>query len=115
MLHFVPGDEAYHSVATLRKVLAPESYLVVSHPISEAIDAEVANKVEAVYKQTTTPGALRTRAGVERFFDGFDLVPPGLVWVPEWRPDGDPKQREPEVAAEPGRVGMVAGAGRLRS
>jgi len=115
MLHFVPGDEAYQSVATLRKVLAPESYLVVSHPISEAVDPEAANKVEAVYKQTTTPGALRSRAGVERFFDGFDLVPPGLVWVPEWRPDPDPKQREAEVATEPSRVGMVAGIGHLPS
>jgi O-methyltransferase involved in polyketide biosynthesis len=112
MLHFVPGDEAYEAVATLRDALAPDSYLVVSHPISEAIDENAATKVEAVYQKTTTPGGLRTRAGVERFFDGFELVPPGLVWVPDWHPDADASQREPALATGPGRIGMVAGVGR---
>ncbi len=113
MLHFVAGEGAYQAVATLRDALATGSYLVVSHPISEAIDKPAATKVEAVYRSTTTPGGLRMRAGVERFFEGFELVPPGLVWVPEWHPDIAASQREPEVAANPGRIGMVAGVGRI--
>jgi SAM-dependent methyltransferase len=112
MLHFVPGDEAYQAVATLRDALTPDSYLVISHPIREAIDENAATKVEAVYQKTTTPGALRARAGVERFFDGFELVAPGLVWVPEWHPETGADHREPELAANPGRIGMVAGVGR---
>jgi len=112
MLHFVPGDEAYQAVATLRDALVPGSYLTVSHPIREAYEESAASKVEAVYQKTTTPGGLRTRAGVERFFDGLELVPPGLVWVPEWHPDTDAGHREPELAANPGRIGMVAGLGR---
>jgi hypothetical protein len=107
MLHFVPGEVAYDGVDALRKVLAPGSYLAVSHPVTEAVDQRTADDVEAVYRRTTTPGGLRTRAEVERFFDGFALVPPGLVWVPEWQPDD--AERSP---AGIGRVGMVAGVGR---
>jgi hypothetical protein len=111
MLHFVAGEEAYPAVASLRDALAAGSYLVVSHPISEAIEETAAAKVEAVYRATTTPGGLRTRAGVERFFDGFDLVPPGLVWLPQWPGDPAALQREPELVANPGRIGMIAGVG----
>jgi S-adenosyl methyltransferase len=102
MLHFVPGDEAYHAVGVLGDALAPGSYLVISHPISEAIDEDTASKVAAVYQRTTTPGGLRTRAGVERFFNGFELVEPGLVWVPQWHRDTEPSPDE-------SRINMVAG------
>jgi hypothetical protein len=111
MLHFVPGDEAYQSVAALRDFLAPGSYLAVSHPVSEAIDERTAVRVGEVYQQTTTPGRLRTRADVHRFFDGFALVPPGLSWVPEWRPDGGADGGEP-FRTDPGRSGIVAGVAR---
>jgi hypothetical protein len=108
MLHFVPGEETYQAVAALRDVLAPGSYLVISHPISEAIDAQAADTVQEVYRHTTTPGGLRTRAEVLRFFDGFGLVPPGLVWISDWQPeDGD------LLADQSGPVGMLAGVGRV--
>ncbi len=111
MLHLVPGEEAHDAVATLRDVLAPGSYLVISHPITEAYDKQTADNVQAVYAQTTTPGALRARADVRRFFDGFVLVPPGLVWLPEWHPDDDP-YRGASSTADTGRLRMVAGVAR---
>jgi cell wall assembly regulator SMI1 len=110
MLHFVPGEEAYEAVAALRDVLAPGSYLVISHPVTEAIDAHTADRVKAVYQQTTTPGGPRSRAEVQRFFDGFAMVPPGLVWIPQWHPEDGAGDGEPLVHG-PGRVGMVAGVG----
>jgi hypothetical protein len=110
MLHFAPGEEAYQAVAALRDELAPGSYLVISHPVVEGIDAQAATKVQAVYQQTTTPGGLRTRAEVQRFFDGFALVPPGLVWVPQWHPEDDAEDNEPPTA-NAHRVGMLAGVG----
>jgi SAM-dependent methyltransferase len=111
MLHFVPGEQTYQAVAALRDALALDSYLVVSHPISEAIDARAADTVREVYQQTTTPGGLRTRAEVRRFFDGFVMVPPGLVWASEWHPEDGAGGGEP-LAARPGPMGMLAGAGR---
>jgi hypothetical protein len=37
----------------------------------------------------SNPPALRDRAGVAAFLSGLELVDPGLVAVPDWRPDGD--------------------------
>jgi hypothetical protein len=109
MLHFVPGDETYQAVATLRDSLAPGSYIVISHPISEAIDERAATQVQGVYQRTTTPGGLRDRAGVRRFFDGFALVPPGLVWMTEWQPEDGADEPAPPDAR---RFAMLAGVGR---
>ncbi|GAA5194449.1 SAM-dependent methyltransferase [Rugosimonospora acidiphila] len=114
MLHFLPGEGTYRAAAALRDALAPGSHVVVSHPVSDAIDARAATEVEAVYRRTATPGGLRTRAEVQRFFDGYALVPPGLVWVPEWRPDDradNAADDDGEPGADPRRVGMVAGVG----
>lgn len=43
-----------------------------------------------------------------RFFDGFTLVEPGLVYLPEWRPDPADDQ-----LADPGEVWMLAAVGKL--
>ena len=43
-----------------------------------------------MYDQATSPVTLRAHAQVAAFFDGWDLVEPGLVQVPLWRPDGKP-------------------------
>ena len=49
--------------------------------------AEMGTKVERLYQLTTASLVTRTRAQVERFFDGFDLLDPGLVEIQLWRPD----------------------------
>jgi len=41
--------------------------------------------------------ALRDRAGVARLFDGFELVEPGVVRAPEWRPDSEIEAASPAV------------------
>lgn len=50
---------------------------------------------------------LRSRQDVRAFFDGFDLVEPGLVQAPLWRPDGTPP-RPRDLA----KIGIYAGVGR---
>jgi hypothetical protein len=49
--------------------------------------AEMGQRVERLYQLTTASLVTRTRAQVERFFDGFELVPPGLTEIQLWRPD----------------------------
>lgn len=49
-----------------------------------------ARQAAAVYDRATSPVVLRNRAQVTEFFDGWDLVEPGLVQVPLWRPDAKP-------------------------
>jgi SAM-dependent methyltransferase len=99
------ADDPWHIVATLRDQLAPGSYLVISHPISDD-RPELTGAVEKVYNRSV-PGsmAFRPRAEVLRFFDGFDLVSPGLVRPWDWRPD----------RPQPGRDriwGLLGGAAR---
>jgi S-adenosyl methyltransferase len=97
ILHFVPDDQDPQGiVARFRDALPPGSYLAISHAsmdiperpdMSPAQMAEMGAKVKRLYQLPTASIVYRTRAQVERFFDGFDLVDPGLVEIQRWRPD----------------------------
>jgi S-adenosyl methyltransferase len=48
--------------------------------------AAVLGQVADVYDQATAPLVMRTREEIGRFFSGFALVEPGLVFLSQWRP-----------------------------
>ncbi|GIH64864.1 SAM-dependent methyltransferase [Microbispora siamensis] len=111
VLHFIPGTEdTERIVATLRDRLAPGSAMAVSHLSYGDLDEEKIREGRELYKNTSA-GAVtpRTHAELLRFFDGFDLVEPGLVVTEEWRPEPD----EPKLPRIPG-VDGYAGVGLLR-
>jgi len=116
VLHFVPDDDqAYGLVSRLREPLVPGSYLVISHGASEGGVATVGTAAhpaiqEAYSQRTASSAGGRTYAGVQRFFTGTDLVEPGIVWVPEWRPDPDEHN---DFADDPRLSCVWAGIGRL--
>ncbi|HEV2377607.1 MAG TPA: SAM-dependent methyltransferase [Streptosporangiaceae bacterium] len=89
VLHFVPDDDDVRAViARFRDVMAPGSYLVVSHVSHESRPDDLRAKQAAeVYSQSSAPLTLRSVETVRSFFDGFDLIEPGLPWVSEWRPN----------------------------
>ncbi|MFD6188867.1 SAM-dependent methyltransferase [Streptomyces sp. NPDC060275] len=88
VLHFLTqAQQPERVVATLRDALPGGSFLVLSHATGDFTDRSTA---QAVYDRAAAPLNLRSRAEIERFFDGFDLVGPGLVPVPLWRPDTPP-------------------------
>jgi len=90
LLHFVRDEEDPRAlVAEFRDALAPGSHLVLSHTSAD-FDAERAHNGAAVYNRATAPAVLRTREEILALFDGFDLVEPGLVPLPQWNPDDDP-------------------------
>lgn len=87
ILHFIADFEDPHGiVAQFRERLAPGSHLAVSHATSEP-HSPTGNKVTAVYSEATAPLIPRGTTDVRRFFDGFELVDPGVVYAPQWRPD----------------------------
>ncbi|AGL19745.1 SAM-dependent methyltransferase [Actinoplanes sp. N902-109] len=88
MTHFLREDEREPVMGVLRDALAPGSMLALTHVTVDKHAPEAVEGVEAVYRRTPTPIYFRRHAGIARFFDGFDLVEPGLVTVDEWRPDG---------------------------
>jgi hypothetical protein len=96
VLHFIGDeDDPWSIVGSLRDALAPGSFLVLSHGSEEGAPG-VAQAAEKVYQRATSSDLrMRSRADITRFFDGFNLVEPGLVAMPYWRPDaasppGDP-------------------------
>jgi hypothetical protein len=95
ILHFLTDAEKPEQVvATLRDALPIGSFLVLSHATGDFADR---SEAQAVYKNATATLNLRSRAEVERFFDGFELVEPGLAQVPFWRPDTQPPTRSREI------------------
>jgi hypothetical protein len=114
VLHFVEDtDEAADIVTTFRTALAPGSHLVVAHAtIDELIfDGRLWDKTQKEYRQqTTTPLVPRKKSDVDRFFDGFEMVEPGLVWLNEWRPDPDMVD---EFKDKPEHSSFYVGVGRL--
>ncbi|WP_344537579.1 SAM-dependent methyltransferase [Actinomadura fulvescens] len=86
VLHCVRDEEdPWKIVAWLRDTMAPGSHLVISH-ITAADHAENAEAGADVYRRASTDMTLRTHSAIRRFFDGFELLEPGLVRLTEWRP-----------------------------
>lgn len=110
VLHFVADDaQAYGLVEQFMDAVPSGSYLVISHGALEAFgqDAEsMKNAAEAYRRQTAVLGAGRNRDQVARFFDGLDLVDPGVVWVHEWR--SQPADRAEFIDAAYGSAGWAA-------
>jgi len=89
-LQFVPdGDGPHELVRRYMDALPSGSYLVISHPASDGgTPAAVANRATDRYNQlVSTSMTRRSREQFEAFFDGLELVDPGIVHMSQWRPD----------------------------
>jgi len=87
ILHLIPDrDDPYDLVSQLVNAVAPGSYVVISHAASD-IDTgamiSMANRLNELMAQQAVP---RTHREVAAFFAGLELLEPGLVRIPEWRP-----------------------------
>ncbi len=106
LLFLTYDEEAYRVVRALRDALAPGSYTGLSHAAESASREEVEDSVK-LYAASGNPMKLRSRAEIERFFDGLDLVEPGLVYLPLWRPESpdDLYLDQPSLSGNLGAVG----------
>lgn len=86
VLNHILGDEAYDIVGRLTAAVPTGSYLVMSHPTAEVRGDEVEEAMRRWNEQGATPIRTRTPAEIARFFDGFELLEPGLVSLSLWRP-----------------------------
>jgi S-adenosyl methyltransferase len=102
--HVLDEEDPYGIVARYTDALAPGSYLQLTHFCDSSQEAR-AN--EQVLKKSLGRGQVRSREQIARFFDGLDLVEPGLVYLPDWRPD-EPVRRP----LDPGSMLMLGGVGR---
>jgi hypothetical protein len=107
IMHFIQDyDDPRSIVSQYREAMAPGSYIVISH-IHQERDSEAGRHVAAVYAKASAPLVFRSRAQIADLFAGFELLDPGLVALPEWRPQPRPYP--------PGEVWGLAGVGRLPS
>jgi len=106
VLHFVEDDtEAQSIVAGYRNALVPGSYLVISQGTQDSA-GEQGEQVIRLYDQTDSPFTARSRDRFERLFKGLDLVDPGVVYVPEWRPESpEDVDEHPERSCAYGAIG----------
>jgi hypothetical protein len=109
ILLFVTDDrEAYRIVYDVRDALAPGSYIAVSHPTADDLPREQNDKAKELFASSGNPVNIRTYDQIERFFDGLELVEPGLVYVSRWRPEGP----DDLFFGQPGASGYYGGVGR---
>jgi hypothetical protein len=108
VLHFVPDEfKPAQVMATLIDALPPGSYLVASHITAEH-DPDGPAAGARAYRAAGLPAQLRDSGQFGQLaFSGLDLVPPGVVLVSEWRPDGD------GVRPTPAEVSWYGGVARI--
>ncbi|WP_030908923.1 SAM-dependent methyltransferase [Streptomyces sp. NRRL F-5126] len=86
LLHFVvDAEDPYGIVRTLVAALPSGSRLILSHASLERFP-DSTSELASTYASRISSQS-RTREEVARFFDGLDLVAPGVVTAPEWHQD----------------------------
>ncbi|MGH3387744.1 MAG: SAM-dependent methyltransferase [Actinomadura sp.] len=106
VLHFVTDEQdPWNVVSAMTELLAPGSYLALSHGTLDGRPADVVADLQERYKNSSAPVVYRDRAAITRFFDGFELVDSGVVHLTEWRSDEAER-------AQPGGEWLLAGVGR---
>jgi hypothetical protein len=91
ILHFIPDDAGPHDiVARLVGSLPEGSYLALSHATNDFLSRE---EVTDILSGRQGSFHARSEAEFTRFFEGAELVPPGIVSVAEWRAHSEPKPR----------------------
>jgi SAM-dependent methyltransferase len=106
VVHFIPdAEDPGRMVAQLRELLGPGGYLLVSHATADEQPAEML-EAQRLSARTATEITLRSRAQIEAYFAGLTPVEPGVVFIPQWRPDPG------EAVEHPERIGAYAGVGK---
>jgi len=116
LLHFVSdADDPAGIVATLRETMAPGSYLVIQHATHDHQPRETISMLEMWNANSPEPMYWRGAEQIEKIFEGFTLLDPGVVLLPLWRPEPQEAARAKEnperyasyaaVAVKPGASG----------
>ncbi len=88
-LHFITDYEQPHEILReLRATMAPGSYLALSHITADDVHPEASKAAQKVFAGASAPAVPRPRGEILRFFDGMEMVPPGLVDINAWPASG---------------------------
>lgn len=104
VIHFFPDEKVHPALAAYRSRLAPGSMLGLSVAMDGTSSAEA---IDSLYRQEYEEFTLRSREQIEALFGDFELLEPGLVYPPQWRPE-DPGR----TLADPERYSSLVGVAR---
>jgi O-methyltransferase involved in polyketide biosynthesis len=110
LLYFIPDDEqVVRILRSFHDRMAPGSYLAFSHLDFEALPDDSAEEARRIYEGSVTRIKPRTIAEVTELLKDFEMVEPGVVFIPAWRPlpaiQSDPYAKRPEQASMVGGIG----------
>lgn len=95
LLHFVTDERGAHDIVRrFMHALPSGSYLLLSH-VTADFDPDLLTRVSEAYESAVTEGQIRSSTEIQRFFDGLEMVDPGLVVLHRWKPD--PQEPEPDI------------------
>ncbi|WP_312018514.1 SAM-dependent methyltransferase [Streptomyces sp. I05A-00742] len=106
VLHFIQDEEDPAGIVRALTGALPEgSCLVLTHGTAD-FNSEASRSAATAYRNATAQVTLRSHREIVSFFEGFDVLDPGVVQVPLWRPDGEP----PATGVLAG-IGLYGGVG----
>jgi SAM-dependent methyltransferase len=108
ILHFLPdSDDPYGMLATYRDACVPGSALAISHGSQVTLTDEQIRRFLLAYARTPTPALFRTVEEILPLLDGYEIVEPGLVLLPQWHPYDPVGDEEARAANIYGGVGIL--------
>jgi hypothetical protein len=106
--HFVDdGDNPAGVLEAYRRMLAPGSYLALTHATIDGATGDLVRNVQSQYQAVMKNPSPRTRQEIAAFFEGFRIMEPGIVNLPAWRPE------KPEDAVGAENVWFYGALGKL--
>jgi O-methyltransferase involved in polyketide biosynthesis len=109
VLHFIAdAEDPAGAIGAFRDLMAPGSYFAFSHVTADTVDPSVAARTVELYKSSQNPIYPRSYAEIAAMLTKFELIEPGLVLVPMWRPD------TPQDAEDAGRSSFYGAVGTVR-
>ncbi|MEW1549939.1 SAM-dependent methyltransferase [Streptomyces tsukubensis] len=104
------AEDPYGAVRELGEALPPESLIVITHAAYDRVPVsqEQTEGALGVYRDIRSPLTLRSQEQIARFFEGYEMVEPGLVFTPHWRPDAPAEQEDPYAFSSYAGVGRKA-------
>jgi hypothetical protein len=120
VLHFrQPGldgvDLGPQAAARYRELLPSGSYLAISHASADGVPEHVRRAMEDVrrmYSNTSSNVIYRNRDEMRALFGDFELVEPGIDWLPSWHPEEASSNFPAITYATPNESALLAGIGR---
>jgi hypothetical protein len=109
VLHFLPDDaQVTRLLQTFRELLPSGSYLALSHATLEEQHQTHADAAWTYYTCNVATAVSRSRQHITDLFAGFDVIEPGIVWLPQWYPESpdDLWVHEPKRALYLGGIGQ---------